>query len=167
MKSMVVLILFYFSGLSANTKIDERMHDIHLCTIEMEWKDQSVEVSIHIFKDDLLNALLKEFGLKDIPESKDKTYAFIEAYITEKMRISQSDNNIVFHLSDVELWQDAFLCKFIIAHVDIDPELIFSIQNEILFELFDDQTNIMQISANGKRKVLTFDRKKPMREIRL
>ena len=166
MKTLGLLIIMIFSGVTNTSFFHSQLHDIHVCTTEMEWNEKGVEISVRIFSDDLLNALVKRFGLKEIPETQEKTHALIEAYITEEMIISQKNQQVALHLVDVESWQDAFLCVFNIAPADIDPLLIFKVQNEILFELFDDQTNIMQIFRMGEKKVVTFDRKNNLEEIR-
>lgn len=142
------------------------MHDIHISTAEIEWTEDEIHLSIHIFKDDLLNALMNKYRLKEIPESIEETQNLIESYLNDKMIISQGGRRAPIQLEAIEPGIDAFGCELSITHAQIDSSNLITIQNKILFELFDDQTNIVQITLGKKKKVLTFDRKNDLREVR-
>jgi len=166
MKSIMISIWISFQFLTSSSVPHAEMHDIHVSTTEIEWTKDDIHLSIRIFKDDLLNALVKKYRLKDVPETIDETKRLIESYLIEKIILNQEGRQIAIHLEALEPGLDAFGCAFSIDHAQIDPSNLITIQNKILFELFDDQTNIVQISHGKKKKVLTFDRKNNLREVK-
>jgi hypothetical protein len=166
MKGIMISIWISFQLLTFSSVPHSEMHDIHLSTTEIEWTEDDIHLSIRIFKDDLLNALMKKYRLKDVPETVDETKRLIESYLIEKMIIHQEGRQIAIHLEALEPGLDAFGCEFNIDLTQIDPSNLITIQNKILFELFDDQTNIVQISHGKKKKVLTFDRKNDLKEVK-
>lgn len=161
--SIFLFHVFYIPGIAQFH--DVQMHDIHISNTEMEWKTDHIAISTRIFTDDLLNALIKRFDLQDVPQERAQSISLIRNYIGEKFILTQDGRQIPLQFEQLETGQDAIWCSFSVDTGLLEPGLAIAISNTILFELFDDQTNIMQVTKGKKKKVITFDRKQDHHEI--
>ncbi|RMG82164.1 MAG: hypothetical protein D6714_11790 [Bacteroidetes bacterium] len=150
LKFMVPVCIFLFlSGLFAPF-VSSADHQFHVSKSLLEYKaaDQSFQVSVNIFIDDLELALKKSGhpGLflcteKESPEAE----KIIFDYLRQKIQVKINGAPASFDWVGKEPSDDlaTIWCYLEITQVP-DPASLF-VQNEILMETFDDQKNIVQI----------------------
>ena len=160
MKAFLILsILFIWSGTPDFTDIE---HDFHLskCKIKYRAESKSWELSAHIFIDDLQEALkLKGVDISSIFEEEESELVnkAIHQYLIENVQIELNGLNLEPEWIGKELSEDLYA---VWAYLEIPNQELYGeliIDNNILLELFDDQTNITVIELpNQKKKFLSF-----------
>jgi hypothetical protein len=137
------------------TTIGAFMHPVHVATSNIEYNktDGKLEVICTMFTDDLEAALAKQYKAKtdlNKPEMHAAMDALLKSYIAANLDI-KADNVLVnlnylgFEINreatDVYLESDKIP---LMKKVDVSASLIYN--------LFDDQINIVHITVNGVRK---------------
>ena len=148
----IFLSLFILAPLSA--------HDIHVSVTEIyEDGNGGIELSFRIFFDDLLAAVGLEPG-QELPEDYSSSDELIQDYINKKFSIKI--NGVVQKLEYVEsiAAMPAVWISFNNSALKTESIKTIEIQNDILNDLFDDQTNMVNIEIGSKRKNFALDRKK-------
>jgi len=150
------LLLYYFFVSSFLA------HDIHIskCTIKHKADEKVLQVSVHIFLDDL-ETTLSDSGYTDLgicsERESEEAESHIAAYINEKLLIHNSVEPYELSWVGKEVSEDlvAVWCYLEIENVSDTDGLL--IDNNILQELYDDQKNIVTFtSSQGKKDFLYF-----------
>lgn len=135
-------------------------HDIHLSLSEIRWNEttSAFEVSIKIFIDDFELALSKEniIGLH-IGTEKEHTDAnkHILHYLDKHFRISLDGKNLAGQFLGKETTEDFQAIWCYIEYPGTRNPKQCKLSNDIFFELYDDQRNIMDIRMNSTHKAYT------------
>ena len=136
-------------------------HDIHICLTELKFNETtcSFQVSIKIFIDDLELALTKE-GTSGLfigtPKESGGADTFIEGYLNRhfKIDIDGKPLELVFQGKEVSEDLQAIWC-----YVEFEAQPIrgkkCTLSNDILFSLYDEQRNIMDIRMSKSQKDYT------------
>ncbi len=133
------------------------VHEFHLSksTINYNTKNAALEISVHIYIDDLEDAL-QYAGVNDLQIGTEKedslTDGYIADYISDHMILSTSNRDtLAQYFIGKEISKDlAAIWCYVEVPVDI-PLSSLEIDNNILMEIFDDQKNIVGIKKNKKR----------------
>jgi hypothetical protein len=124
---------------------------VSLCKVDYNAVDQSFEISVKIFADDLL-AALSEKGFDDLylGEEKEnpKTGEHIFNYLKENLFIKTDDKPCTFTFIGKEMDDDAVWCY--LEARGVSPFNTIEITNRILTEIFETQNNIVQVNKNGR-----------------
>ena len=139
-------------------------HDIHISVTEMNIQDQDVEIAVKIFKDDLFVALLGHFDQKEIPEDVEHISLLVNQYVNDKLKISAQNRSIPISFVRIEPGFDAIWSYFTVPSRELLSNSL-TIENKLLFEIFDDQTNILNVQLEDVKKVITFGHQTPSREL--
>ena len=133
-------------------------HDIHVsvCDIVEKSEDSSVEVSLRIFYDDLLNAVGLTIG-EELPEDYTGSDDLIERFVNKHLSIQLNGKKVLLNYQESISYPPAVWTTFTIK-VD-DPITEIEVNNTILLDLFDDQVNMVNLRFNGKKKVYSLDKK--------
>ena len=137
---------------------DHPLHDIHISVCEVRYNAQaaSFQVSLKIFIDDFERAMSKEgapaLHIGGTTEIKDAD-SYIGAYLNHHFTISLDDSRLVPILAGKELSDDylAVWCYFEYP-AKLSGVKHCSISNDVLFALYEDQRNIMDIRMNSSHK---------------
>lgn len=155
-----MLILSFTCATSfAGTGIDD--HDIHLSLCELRFNEQtsSFEVAVKIFIDDLEKAVQKS-GIKDfrIGENTDVelTDEYIAAYLDKVFLINIDGVKLKGNFLGKEITDDmlAVWCYLEFPKSKTAAHKC-TLSNHILFEIYDDQKNIMDIRMGKSHKDYT------------
>lgn len=131
------------------------MHKFYVSVTQIEYvkEQQSLQIITRVFLDDLEDALSERFGASiRIPsDEKDATYdTQIEDYFTSKI--------------DIAIDGKAAKIRFVGKSIDIDVMVVYlevkdvksiktiQIQNNSLFEIFEEQQNIIRTDINDLKK---------------
>lgn len=142
---LLVLPLFAFTN----------MHKFYVSVTQVEYvkEKQSLQIITRIFVDDL-EALLRQRYDENITleDSEDETQIdfYIEKYLKEKIQIHINDKQEDFVFLGKEYEEDIVYCYLEITNVkDIKS---FEITNQVFFDLFEEQQNIIKAKINSKNK---------------
>lgn len=142
------------------------LHDFHVskCLVEYNAADKALQISLHVFVDDLEEALrqqgydnLQIGTTKEHPQAED----YLRGYLQKSFHVEVDDRPLVVNLLGKELSDDylAVWCYLEITGIENFHKLKLS--NTILMELFDDQTNMVTVKGPaGKRDGFLFQKGK-------
>ncbi|TXG38740.1 DUF6702 family protein [Seonamhaeicola maritimus] len=151
MKFIKPLFLFLIIPLISFTGIHK--YYISVTQIEYIQEKQSVQIITRIFVDDFENLLRERYDesitLDDKNESR-TTEMYIERYLSDKIKVKINgvESELVFIGKEYDL--DVVRCYLEIEDVEIIES--FEITNKVLFDMFDDQQNIVKTKINSKQK---------------
>ncbi len=156
---LLVCLLYIFSTavFAGNTPL----HDIHISVCEVRYNAQSAsfQVSLKIFIDDFERAMSKEgapaLHIGGTTEIKDAD-SYIGAYLNNHFSISLDGSRLIPTFVGKELSED-FLAVW--CYFEFPARLTgvkqCSMFNDVLFALYEDQRNIMDIRMNSSHKDYT------------
>ncbi len=141
-------------------------HPFHVsvCDIEHNQETKTLEISARLFIDDLETGLKAFYKLESVdtyePENPDELDSLIAGYLGKKLRISVDSKPVELEYLGSEVEGDARWCYIEVR--GIEKVNSFEIENLILLESFEDQSNIVHVKANNKVKSyrLDIDKKK-------
>jgi len=142
---IVILPLMAFSGL----------HKYYVSVTEVDYiKDkQSVQITSRLFIDDFEKVLRERYNENVVLAGKKETKEvnqYIEAYLRSKMKVRINDNDMNFIFIGKEYDVDIIQCYIEIQNVQQINSI--EITNEVLFDLFEDQQNMIKTKINSKQK---------------
>ena len=143
--SKLLLSLFFYTSL----------HPLHVSTTEMNFnaKEKSIEVSCRIFTDDFERILAKNYKVKtDLskPELHKAMDILIKKYMDAHLQTVMNGQRVKANYIGFEIDQEATNIYLEIENVSSLQKL--SVTNSLLYDLFDDQMNILHVENNGIRK---------------
>jgi hypothetical protein len=159
----LVLGMFLILQTSFSSSSDDltNIHDFHTSLTEMRYnaKSKSFEISLRLFTDDLQKALLaSNQNRKIVIENADKNDAFVEAYVRKYFAVINPKNQkIAFQYVGKENEGEA---TWVYLEMPVNESINGSrIQNITLFDMFDDQTNIVNLFFQNQKKSYLFNSK--------
>jgi hypothetical protein len=154
MKSSFHFLLLLVCGLlAAHTR-----HDFHTSVTRMDFNptEKSFEISIRVFTDDLERALSDDNkGQKFTLTDQDKNDAAVERYIRKHFALI-SPQNLKKPYAYIGKEREADATWIYVEIPFKEPLSGFSLQNDVLLDTFDDQTNLVNIKYLAQRKSYIF-----------
>ena len=131
------------------------VHSLHVSTTEMTFnrKEKSVEVSCRIFTDDFERILAQKYAAKtDLskPEMHAAMDALVKKYMEAHLQYTINGKNVKASYVGFELDHEA--TNVYLEIKDVSSLQTLSLNNTLLYDLFDDQMNILHVENNGQRK---------------
>lgn len=143
-------------------------HPVHVSVCNIELSENECSLSIKLFRDDFELALSNYYhsdpqtnGIRGVTDTER-----ISNYINSSFRISQGNGKQMgIRFQKSEVIEEAIWLYYELEN----PGNIISlkIQNSLMLDLYDDQTNLVIIAINGKEKGYMFNRKKTEADIDL
>ena len=153
------MVLLAFSSLRTRkvthpAQLETHLHAFHTSITEMRYnpKQKSFEISLRVFTDDFEKTLSSNNqNKKFVIENNDKNDVFIESYIRKHFVVKTPKNQkLIYQYVGKEKEGDA---TWIYLEMPINESLKGSkIQNDVLIDMFEDQTNIVNIFMNNDKK---------------
>lgn len=151
MKKIIIILLLAFIPLFAFTGFHK--YYISITQINYIKEKQSVQIITRIFIDDFEKVLRERYDdkleLLVKNESKDVN-EYIEQYLKNKMRVTINEKNMTLNFIGKEYDIDVVQCYLEIENVKNINSI--EISNQILFDLFDNQQNMIKTKINSKQK---------------
>lgn len=134
-------------------------HRYHTSVTRLEYKaeERLVEITVQTFADDVEAALSKRTGLRNVqldPESK--TNAVLLQYLSSTIVLKNGDEELELEWIGMEL-KGHSVWFYLQAKAPAGLTKT-TLSNRLLFDLFTDQINIVNIFNDGKKSSLTFKR---------
>ncbi|MEL6945184.1 MAG: DUF6702 family protein, partial [Bacteroidota bacterium] len=150
MSSLLLLLSSFFLP---NYSVAE--HDIHIskALIEYDETEQALQITLHIFLDDL-EAILIEGGAPTklnlcTEKEHEQGETFVEKYLRSKFQLVVNGASAEYNYLGKEISED-FLAAWCYVEIPNVTQLeSLEIKSSILMDLYDDQRNIIQIKAQG------------------
>jgi len=149
-----------FGFISPKANESTKRHPFHLSSTEINYnaKESTVEISCRIFTDDFEAALAKIYKIKaDLSaESKHKAMdAYVKKYALTNFALKGNAKPLALNYLGFEKDNEA-----VIVYLESEPIKglkKLETTNSILYDQFDDQSNIIHITNNGNRKSSKLD----------
>ena len=158
MKGFKYFLILFLLPLFAFTS----MHKYYISVTQINYvkEKESIQIISRIFIDDFENALKSAYDEDIVLAVKDETEiidAYMDQYLQDKIKLRVNNKDVTLNFIGKEYEGDIVKCYLEVEHVKyIDS---FSIINKVLFELQEDQKNIVKMKINSKNKsaILTSD----------
>ena len=147
-KLLIALFVLPLFGLTAAHK-----YYISITQINYIQESKSVQIISRIFIDDFENLLKQRYDENITLASHDElqvTDLYIERYLTEKLQITINGKSVNLIFIGKEYDADIMKCYLEIESISSIESI--EIKNKILFDLYDDQQNIIKTKINSKQK---------------
>jgi hypothetical protein len=144
---LVALVLPFFAFTA--------VHKYYISVTQVEYVQdkESVQIISRIFIDDLEKALQTNFDELLVLSNKDEASinsSYIYRYLQEHIKLKINDKAVTFNFIGKEYEGDIVRCYLEVENVKSITS--FSISNSVLFDLFNDQQNIIKMKINSKNK---------------
>ena len=146
-------------GMTVNK--DASIHPIHISTLEIEHNaaDKNLEITCKIFWDDFETALTKTNNNKRVDLTNEKNLELnnklISAYINKHLSLSIDGKPVSLSFVGFEK-EDVVIYSYLEVN-NISTVKKISITNNIMHDMFEDQTEIIHVIVNGNRKSTKLD----------
>ncbi len=179
--SLLLLLINPFTGTSGMSSLpaadttattlsfSEEVHDFHVskCLIEYNEQERALQISLHLFIDDLEEALRQQ-GADKLFLCTEKEAAdagqHLGRYLEQNFILEVNGRQAAYHFLGKEISDDlaAVWCYLEVPEVDQMEQL--AVTNKILTEVYDDQKNIVSVFGPGNQKGLLLFQKGKSRE---
>jgi len=141
-------------------------HDIHVSVCDIELKNDKIEMTLKTFIDDLQIAVGLTPG-DELPEDYTSADELIEGYIQSSIIITIGGTPLDLSVKDLSASNDAVWITVSSATLPKTTKSI-NIDHSFLTEIYNDQTNIVNVrhdqlkktySLNAKKKKITYEYK--------
>ena len=149
------LLLFTFIAISAADFRESDIHPYHVGSVEMKYNSTSktFEVSAKFFLDDLENALKDKYG-KPVrfhdPKYKQEIDRLLQKYCEDYLKIKADGKFIKINYLGYE--EDSEAVNIYLESEKISAPKKVEAAVSFLYNLFDDQMNIIHMIVGGKRE---------------
>ncbi len=131
------------------------LHKFYVSVTEIEYvkEKKSVQIISRVFVDDLEKAFRERYDvqitLAATKESRE-VQLYIERYLKDKIEIKINGKPANFKFIGKEYDNDIVFCYLEITGVETIKS--FEITNQVLFDTYDEQQNIVKLKINGQNK---------------
>ena len=130
-------------------------HPFHVSVVEINHNadDRNLEISCKIFTDDFEKILAKNYKTRvDLinPADRKATDKLVSDYINTHLQLQADGKQLSLSYLGFEREDDAIYVYVEVPQVSTLKKI--SIVNSLMYDLFDDQTNLMHVIVKGNRK---------------
>lgn len=140
-------------------------HDIHLSRTNVEYNqnNRSIEITTHIFIDDLELALYQE-GIDSLyictRHEADDAEAWINSYLTDHLIVQAEQDTLSWNFLGKEISDDLFGVWCYMEIEDVHTLHHLEVSVDYFVDLYDDQKNILELKASDQYEFFLLDDKK-------
>ena len=112
----------------------------------------SLQITLRVFKDDMSNAISSGYLdviSGDLDLTKDVYFNDIEDYFNSKLHVFFDSNKFELDFIGLESKNEIYVCYLEVEKLPDFQDL--TIDNQVLFDQFNDQQNIIHVKKSGKR----------------
>ena len=136
-------------------KTESVPHPLHLGMAEIGYNatGKSLEITCKLFTDDFENILERSFDANiDLinPPDRAAVQKYVNDYVSKHLQIKVDGKPVKFTCIGFERDHEATFSYF--EATDISAASRFDITVDLMYDLFDDQANIVHVVKDGKRK---------------
>jgi hypothetical protein len=158
---LLITLLTLLSLRTPKSALRNQIHDFHTSITEMRYnvKEKTFEISLRLFTDDLEKALsIANQNQKIVLLNNDKNDGLVEQYIRKYFSVINTKNQkLSYQYIGKEKEGDA---TWIYLEMPVNESVSgYKLQNNVLIDTFDDQTNIVNIFVQNQKKSYLFTAK--------
>ncbi|NAS29518.1 hypothetical protein GTQ40_00900 [Flavobacteriaceae bacterium R38] len=132
-------------------------HKFYLSVTEINYseKDKSIQLLSRIFIDDLEELLNDRYEIDlNLTSSNELENAedYIERYVKSKILLKIDGKDVSYNFLGKEYDNDVIKCYLEIEDIDINSIETIEIENQLFFETFEEQQNIVHFKFKRKKK---------------
>jgi hypothetical protein len=149
---------FFLQSNSLKAKI---FHPIHISTVEIAHNatDKTLEITCKIFWDDFETVLTKKNNNKRVDLTNEKNLQdnnkLVSAYVSSHLNITVDGKPVTLNFVGFEK-EDIVVYSYLEVP-NITSLKNVSVNDNLMHDMFDDQTNIVHVIFNGNRKSTKLD----------
>lgn len=148
MKRLLILVLVPFLAFTT-------IHKYYVSVTQIDYLEnkKSVQIITRIFIDDFEKVLRERYDENITLAGKNEPISnntYIERYLNEKIKIKINNKDVYFSFIGKEYDVDLVKCYLEIEHVTSIKS--FEISNQVLFDVFAEQQNIVKTKINSQQK---------------
>jgi hypothetical protein len=148
-------LLFPLLGLVLSAANSPAPHPFHVSVVEINHNsaDKNLEISCKIFTDDFERVLRQNYKTKiDIINPADRAAVdkLVSDYIRTHLALVVDGKPAVFTYLGYEREDDAIYSYVEVPNTALPKKI--DITNQLMYDLFDDQTNLVHVLVGGNRK---------------
>lgn len=153
---LYTIILWFVAGL---------MHPLHISVTEIEFdeKEKELEIVTRIFTDDLESAIRAQRQMHELdllnPPPGFTTDQLVKDYLLQQLSITLDGKFQKLNFLGLEKDDEAVICYVQVAPVKKWKTI--TVTNRVLLEMFDDQSNLVHVTVQGKVRSLRLMRNNP------
>tara|TARA_B100001109_G_C18514098_1_gene312914 strand:+ start:53 stop:523 length:471 start_codon:yes stop_codon:yes gene_type:complete len=128
------------------------IHPIYISSTNVVVSDEILEIKIKLFRDDLEDGLRDFHGFSisiDSLNKIEKNKSLINQYINDKLTLIINNEKINFFIINYSLTNDVFEVYF--KQIFTKKTKDIKINNQLLIEIYSEQSNIMFLDIFGKK----------------
>ena len=128
------------------------IHPIYISSTNVVINDDKLEIKVKLFRDDLEDGLRDFHGFSisiDSPNKIEKRKNLIDQYINDKLTLIINNEKINFFIKDYSLINDVLEVYFIQNFTKKSNDI--RITNQLLIEVYSEQSNITFLDIFGKK----------------
>jgi hypothetical protein len=131
-------------------------HDFHVSYTRMAIEPTVISAQIRLFTDDLTRALIERSKRPAMTLQSPEGDAAFKAYVTDMFHVTANGRRLVPVVVSGAPDKDMF--AYVVTWTSTTPITSVSMHNATLFELFDDQQNIVKVKhmASGRESTLFY-----------
>lgn len=136
-------------------------HPIHISTVEIEHNttDKSLEITCKIFWDDFETILTKGNNNKRVDLVNEKNLAgnnkLVSTYISNHLNLVIDGKPMTLNFVGFEKEDAVIFSYFEVANISSVKKV--AITNNLMYDMYDDQVEIIHVIVNGNRKSTKLD----------
>ena len=132
------------------------VHDFHVSYTRMAIEPMVISAQIRLFSDDVTRALIERSKRAALTLDSPDGEAAFKAYLGDMFQVTANGRRLVPVVVSGAPEKDMF--AYIVTWASATPITSLSLHNAALFELFDDQQNIVKVKhmASGKESTLFY-----------
>lgn len=116
-------------------------------------KDKSIQITLRIFIDDIETTLNTRYGIDSKLDTKAElknVNEYVEKYLRSRFNVSVNGTQAKYTFLGKEYDTDVMKCYIEIPSVEKNHLKNIEITNNLLFEMFPEQQNLVHFKINGK-----------------
>jgi len=156
-KKLILPVLFLFLGVFFS---NAHPFYVSICQVNFNEQSQSLEISVKIFVDDLIEGLSEEGHSKlYIGEAKEDAHTdeYIYDYLKKSIRFKVNEKDVEPAFVGKEMEKDVVWTYLEIDNIaDLND---IEVNCNLLTDVFSDQSNIVQVTKSGKTKNLLLSKR--------
>ncbi len=131
------------------------IHKYYISVTQIEYVQdkQSVQIITRVFIDDFENVLRARYDESITLDEKEETTStnlYIEKYLDTKIKVKINEQEVSLVFIGKEYDLDVMKCYLEIENIENIKS--FEISNKVLFDMFEDQQNIIKTKINSRQK---------------
>ena len=154
----LIFVLFLGSSFSTKNEIDD-IHDIHVtkCNIDFSDEEKTLQVTLHIYLDDLEAAIKKEKITAEklnlcTPKEHADGNKYVAAYFKKMFSLEVNNQSVDFDFLGKESAKNILAGWFYLEVKNVEELNDLKINYKILTNLYDDQQNVIRLKGPNKKK---------------